>query len=211
MNILDELPRQLSPRLHHEPRVRHRDALGRAQLAFVKRLAEGPALVLVHLVAGLADQALHVGVNAPGADGHARNVGLLDGEVRRDGVRGGLGAAVGSPRGVGRGRGAGGDPDDAALGLAQRGDGLLELVCVRCAVSGRRGAGVAYQAEAAEDVYVIVLLPVLDGGVCEALDGLEDAVVDDHAVELAEGLDGECRHLAGCLRSLALLNKFTEP
>lgn len=66
---------------------------------------------------------------------------------------------------------------------------------------GRKGG--AYEAEGAEDVDIVVFLPLLDGGVGEALDGLEDAVVHDHTVELTEGLDGECRHLAGRLRQLA--------
>lgn len=67
----------------------------------------------------------------------------------------------------------------------------------------------AYEAEGAEDVDVVVLLPVVDGGVGEALEGVEDAVVHDHAVELAEGLDGECRYLASRLRLLAPFNKAT--
>lgn len=99
-NVLEELARELPGRVHHDACVHLRDVLGLAELPLLEGLAERPTLLLVHLVAGLADQALHIRVDAARGDGQARDVRLLHSEMARDGVGGGLGAPVGAPRGV---------------------------------------------------------------------------------------------------------------
>lgn len=74
---------------------------------------------LVHAAACLgSDEGLHVGVDTARRDGDACDIRLLDRQLLRNGVDGGLGRSVGGPRLVRLDASAGGDPDNATLGLS---------------------------------------------------------------------------------------------
>ena len=65
------------------------------------------------------------------------------------------------------------------------------------------GGGVPYQAQRAEDVDVVELLPVLHAGRRDPRDGVERPVVDHDAVELPKGAEREGYHLAGGLHTIS--------
>lgn len=128
MYILDKLARESPVRARGKvgddgARLLRLDELARLVLAD----EDGVVLGAHGLLAALADQLLHVRVDLARRDGDARDVGLLDGQVRHDVVGGRLAGAVGAPGRVGALGRARGDPDDAALGLAQLGDDGFDL------------------------------------------------------------------------------------